>query len=134
MLYAYSQATTPKVTLLLRKAFGGAYIAMCSKHLGADFVFAWPTAEIAVMGAQGAVDVLYAKQMKGMPDGEDLRSQKIQEYNEKFLSPDIAVKLGYVDDIILPQDTRDKLFMFLWILRNKKATTMPDKRHGNMPL
>jgi acetyl-CoA carboxylase carboxyltransferase component len=107
---------------------------MCSKHLGADFVFAWPSAEIAVMGARGAVDVLYAKQMKNVDDKEAFRTMKEQEYNKKFLSPDIAVKLGYVDDIIRPQDTRDKLFMFLWILRNKKATTIPDKRHGNIPL
>lgn len=134
VLYAYSRATTPKITLLLRKAFGGAYIAMCSKHLGADFVFAWPSAEIAVMGAQAAVDVLYAKQMKVVAFKEDWRNQKIQEYNEKFLSPNIAVKLGYVDDVIRPQDTRDKLFMFLWILRNKKAAETPYKRHGNMPL
>lgn len=134
VLHAYSQATTPKITLLMRKAYGGAYIAMCSKHLGADFVIAWPSAEIAVMGAKGAVDVLYARQMKNLNDKEAFRNEKTNEYNDKFLSPDIAIKLGYVDDLIMPQDTRDKLFMFLWTLRNKKATTMPDKRHSNMPL
>lgn len=134
VLYAYSEATVPKITLLMRKAYGGAYIAMCSKHLGADFVFAWPKAEIAVMGAQGAVDVLYFREMKNAADPEALRQQKIAEYNDKFLSPDVASKFGYVDEIIEPEATRDKLFMFLWSLRNKKIEDGLDKVHGNIPL
>ena len=134
VLYAYAQATTQKMTLLIRKAYGGAYIAMCSKHLGADFVFAWPSAEIAVMGAKGAVDVLYARQMMDVEDREGFRKIKEQAYNDKFLSPDCAVKLGYVDAVIEPNDTRDVIVKFLWLIRNKKVTDKLDKRHGNIPL
>ena len=134
VLYAYSEANVPKLTLIMRKAYGGAYIAMCSKHLGADYVFAWPTAEIAVMGGPGAVDILYAKEMAKAADPEAFRKQKLEEYNAKFLSPAVAAKNGYVDEVIDMDQTRDKLFTFLWSLRNKKSTDTIDKKHGNIPL
>ncbi|HRX09855.1 MAG TPA: acyl-CoA carboxylase subunit beta [Candidatus Limiplasma sp.] len=134
VLYAYSEANVPKLTLVMRKAYGGAYIAMCSKHLGADYVFAWPRAEIAVMGGPGAVDILYSKEMAKAADPNAIRQQKLEEYNAKFLSPDVAAQNGYVDEVIQMDQTRDRLFMALWSLRNKKSTDIIDKKHGNIPL
>lgn len=134
MLYAYSEASVPKITVIIRKAFGGAYIAMCSKHLGADFVYAWPTAQIAVMGAEGAVDILYGKEIKAASDPAAVRSDKMQTYNEELLNPEAAAKYGYVDEVIQPHLTRNVVFKSLKALANKRPTKHVPKRHGNVPL
>ncbi|MBR6229774.1 MAG: hypothetical protein IKQ97_08560, partial [Eubacterium sp.] len=136
VLYAYSEATTTKINIILRKAYGGAYIAMSSKHLRADFVYAWPTAEIAVMGAEGAVDILYGKQMRDL-DPEDRaasRQEKIDEYNDKFMNPKVAVMNGYVDEVIRPEATRERIYADLLICAEKKALDGVTKKHGNIPL
>ena len=136
VLYAYSEATTTKINIILRKAYGGAYIAMSSKHLRADFVYAWPTAEIAVMGAEGAVDILYGKQMRNL-DPEDRaasRQEKIDEYNDKFMNPKVAVMNGYVDEVIRPEATRERIYADLLICAEKKALDGVTKKHGNIPL
>ncbi|HAK57727.1 MAG TPA: methylmalonyl-CoA carboxyltransferase [Lachnospiraceae bacterium] len=136
VLYAYSEATTTKINVILRKAYGGAYIAMSSKHLRADFVYAWPTAEIAVMGAEGAADILYGKQMKDMAPEEKatFRQEKIDEYNEKFMNPEIAAMHGYIDEVIRPEATRERIYADLLICRSKKALEHVSKKHGNIPL
>ncbi len=135
LLYAYSEATVPKINVIIRKAYGGAYIAMSSKHLGADFVYAWPTAEIAVMGAEGAIDVLYHQQLTKTENKEQVRKQKINEYEEKFLNPTIAAQHGYIDAIIEPEQTRKIIFDSLKMLGNKKEASMQmNKKHGNIPL
>jgi acetyl-CoA carboxylase carboxyltransferase component len=136
VLYAYSEATTTKINIILRKAYGGAYIAMSSKHLRADFVYAWPTAEIAVMGAEGAADILYGKQMKDMGPEEKaaFRQEKIDEYNQKFMNPQVAVMNGYVDEVIRPEATRERIYADLLICQNKKALDGVTKKHGNIPL
>ena len=133
MIYAYSEATVPKITIILRKAFGGAYQAMCSKQLGADQVWAWPSAEVAVMGAEGAVDIVYAKEIAASDDPEAIREVKIAEYREKFANPyDVATKL-HVDAVILPGDTRRYLVQALGALENKQEPK-PWRKHGNVPL
>ena len=136
VLYAYSEATTTKINVILRKAYGGAYIAMSSKHLRADFVYAWPTAEIAVMGADGAADILYGKQMKDMNPEEKkaFRQEKIDEYNEKFMNPQVAVMNGYVDEVIRPEATRERIYADLLVCRGKRALERVTKKHGNIPL
>lgn len=134
VLYAYSEATVPKINVIIRKAYGGAYIAMCSKHLGADFVYAWPTAEIAVMGADGAVDILFQKNIATSENPESFREEKIRDYNENFLTPLIAAKVGYVDEIIEPKDTREILHKSLLLLSGKKSIRKIQKKHGNIPL
>lgn len=136
LLYAYSEATTIKINVILRKAYGGAYIAMSSKHLRADFVYAWPTAEIAVMGADGAADILYGKQMKNMNPAEKaaFRSEKIDEYNEKFMNPSIASMHGYVDEIIKPEATRERVYADILMLADKRSIDVIHKKHGNIPL
>ena len=134
MLYAYSEASVPKITVIARKAFGGAYIAMCSKHLGSDQVFAWPTAQIAVMGAEGAVDVLYGKEIGAAPDPKAAREEKIEQYNDEFLNPRLAAKAGYIDDIIEPDETRQRVYDTLRMLSKKRPTDVVGKRHGNIPL
>ena len=136
ILYAYSEATTTKINVILRKAYGGAYIAMSSKHLRADFVYAWPTAEIAVMGAEGAADILYGKQMKGMSANEKaaFRQEKIDEYNEKFMNPQVAVMNGYVDEVIRPEATRERIYADLLLCRGKQSLEKIEKKHGNIPL
>ena len=136
VLYAYSEATTIKLNVILRKAYGGAYIAMSSKHLRSDFVYAWPTAEIAVMGAEGAADILYGKQMKDMSDTEKaaFREAKIKEYNDTFMNPRIAVEQGYVDEVIRPEATRERLYSDILLLENKKQNDHVVKKHGNIPL
>ena len=135
LLYAYSEATTIKINVILRKAYGGAYIAMSSKHLRADFVYAWPTAEIAVMGADGAADILYGKQMKNMNPAEKaaFRSEKIDEYNEKFMNPSIASMHGYVDEIIKPEATRERVYADILMLADKRSIDVIHKKHGNIP-
>ena len=130
LLYAYSEATTIKINVILRKAYGGAYIAMSSKHLRADFVYAWPTAEIAVMGADGAADILYGKQMKNMNPAEKaaFRSEKIDEYNEKFMNPSIASMHGYVDEIIKPEATRERVYADILMLADKRSIDVIHKK------
>ncbi len=133
IVYAYSEATVPKVCIVVRKAYGGAYIVMSSKHIRTDLVYAWPTAEIAVLGAEGAVNILYRKQLAEAEDPEGLRARLIAEYREQFGNPYVAAASGHVDDVILPSETRAKLVAALDFLRDKQATTLP-KKHGNMPV
>ncbi|UOY93910.1 acyl-CoA carboxylase subunit beta [Ectobacillus sp. JY-23] len=133
ILYAYSEATVPKITVILRKAYGGAYVALNSKAIGADVVFSWPNAEIAVMGPQGAVNVIFAKEIESSDNPEETRARLIEEYREKFANPYVAAKHGIVDDVIDPRDTRIKLIQALDMLRNKKEER-PKKKHGNIPL
>ncbi len=133
LLYAYSQATVPKVNIITRKAYGGAYIAMSSKHLGADLVFAWPTAEIAVMGPDGAANIIFKKEIEASIDPIGTRQQKIEEYKDKFANPYKAASRGFVDDIIEPEATRPRIINALEILSGKREV-MPSKKHGNMPV
>ena len=135
MLYAYCEATVPKVTVILRKAYGGAYIGMCNKELGADMVMAWPTAQIAVMGASGAVNIISSvkKEIKEADDPDALRAEKIAEYEEKFNNPYVAAGLGYVDDVIEPATTRQRIISALDMLSTKRES-LPAKKHGNIPL
>lgn len=133
LLYAYSEATVPKINVILRKAYGGAYIAMSSKHLGADVVMAWPTAEIAVMGPEGAANIIFKKEIAASQDPVATRAEKIQEYRNKFSSPYEAAKRGYVDDVIEPDSTRPRIIAALEMLASKRETR-PAKKHGNLPL
>lgn len=133
LLYAFSEATVPKVNVIVRKAYGGAYIAMNSKHLGADVVLAWPTAEIAVMGPEGAANIIFKKEIGMAPDPISYRQEKIQEYRDKFSNPYIAAARGYVDDVIEPAETRQRLAAVLDMLAGKRETR-PPKKHGNIPL
>ncbi len=133
MLFAYGAATVPKLTVIVRKAYGGAFLAMCSKDMGADRVFAWPTAEIAVMGAEGAVKILYRKQIADADDPEAERRRLVQEYRETFASPYVAASRGMIDDIIEPADTRLALASALEVLRAKRELR-PQKKHGLIPL
>ncbi|THE14970.1 acyl-CoA carboxylase subunit beta [Bacillus timonensis] len=133
ILYAYSEATVPKLTVILRKAYGGAYVALNSKSIGADLVFAWPNAEIAVMGPQGAANIIFAREISESDDPEKTRAMKIEEYREKFANPYVAASQGMVDDVIDPRETRVKIVQALEMLRNKKETR-PNKKHGNIPL
>jgi len=132
VLYAYSEATVPKMTVILRKAYGGGYIAMCSRHLGADFVFAWPTAEIAVMGPEGAANIIFRSEIAGSSDPEATRKQKIQEYTEKFANPYVAAANGYIDAVINPIETRKTLIHTL-NLSVQKTEARPTRKHGNPP-
>ncbi|MFA6308172.1 MAG: carboxyl transferase domain-containing protein [Clostridia bacterium] len=133
LLYAFSEATVPKINVIIRKAYGGAYIAMNSKHLGADMVFAWPSAEIAVMGAEGAANIVFRKEIAASEDPAAVRQQKINEYREKFSNPYIAAARGFVDDVIEPVETRMKIINSLNMLINKRENRQP-KKHGNIPL
>ena len=133
LLYALAEATVPKITVITRKAYGGAYCVMNSKHIRADMNYAWPTAEIAVMGAEGAVNILYRREMEASDDPQATREQKIAEYKEKFANPYIAAERGYVDEIIEPRFTRRKLITAYAMLRNKRDRN-PARKHGNIPL
>lgn len=133
ILYAYSEATVPKITVILRKAYGGAYVALNSKSIGADLVFAWPNAEIAVMGPEGAANIIFSREIANSSNPEATRAQKIAEYREKFANPYIAAAHGMVDDVIDPRETRIKLIQALDMLQNKKESR-PAKKHGNIPL
>jgi len=133
LLWCYSEATVPKLTLITRKAYGGAYIAMCSRHLGADFVFSWPAAEIAVMGAEGAANIIHRREIKGADNPKAKREEKISEYRKLFSNPYIAASRGYVDAVIRPSDTRPSLISALEALVNKRETR-PPKKHGNIPV
>lgn len=133
MLFAYSEATVPKITLIVRKSYGGAYLAMCSKDLGADQVFAWPGAEIAVMGPEGAANIIFRKEIADADDPEGVRQQKIADYRERFANPYIAAARGYVDDVIDPAETRPRLACALEVLSSKRENR-PAKKHGNIPV
>ena len=135
LLFAYSAATVPKITVVLRKAYGGAYIAMCSRGLGADRVVAWPTAEIAVMGPEGAVDIVYKRELAKVEgaEREKLRKDKIAEFRDRFANPFVAAERGYIDAVIEPAETRKRSITALRALENKKDTN-PRKKHGNIPL
>ncbi len=133
LLYAFSEATVPRITVITRKAYGGAYDVMNSKHIRGDLVFAWPTAEIAVMGPKGAVEIIYRKQLAEAEDPEALETRFIEEYRRKFANPYIAAEYGYVDDVILPSETRFKIIRGFHMLQNK-VDTNPPKKHGNIPL
>jgi len=133
ILYAYSEATVPKITVILRKAYGGAYIGMSSLHLGTDYVFAWPTAEIAVMGPRAAARILYKKQLASIEDPEKFLESTSKEYADLFANPYIAAEMGYVQDIIEPKETRPRLIKVLETLENKREN-LPLKKHGNIPL
>jgi propionyl-CoA carboxylase beta chain len=133
LLYAFCEATVPKLTVITRKAYGGAYIVMASKHIRSDFNFAYPTAEIAVMGAEGAVNILYTKEISKAEDPAAKRSQIIADYNEKLANPYAAAGLGYVDEVIMPRETRKKLVRALGLLETKRDQ-VPAKKHGNIPL
>jgi len=133
LIYAYAEATVPLVTIITRKAYGGAYDVMGSKHLGADINLAWPTAQIAVMGAQGAVNILYRKELGSADDPEETRAQYVQEYDDTLANPYIAAERGYVDAVINPHETRAEVVKALRLLRSKRET-LPPKKHGNIPL
>jgi len=133
LLWCYSEATVPKMTVITRKAYGGAYIAMCSKHLGADFVFAWPMAEIAVMGAEGAANIIHRQEIQDAADKAAKRQEKIEEYQNLFSNPYIAAARGYVDAVIFPRETRTTLIKSLETIINKRETR-PPKKHGNIPV
>ncbi|HBH13033.1 MAG TPA: methylmalonyl-CoA carboxyltransferase [Clostridiales bacterium] len=133
MLYAYSEASVPKVTVITRKAYGGSYIAMCSKHLGADVVLGWPTAEIAVMGPSGAANIIFRKEIAEADDENIKRQEKIQEYTDTVANPYIAAARGYLDDVIEPSQTRKRVISAFEMLSGKRETR-PAKKHGNMPV
>ncbi|MBA2647501.1 MAG: acyl-CoA carboxylase subunit beta, partial [Pyrinomonadaceae bacterium] len=133
LLYAFAEATVPKITVITRKAYGGAYCVMASKHIRTDINFAWPTAEIAVMGAEGAVGILYRREISEADDQEAARGARVTEFEEKFANPYIAAERGFVDEIIEPARTRPKLINALALLENKRDTN-PPKKHGNIPL
>ena len=132
ILYAYSEATVPKITVVLRKAYGGAYIAMCSRELGADAVFAWPGAEIAVMGPEGAVDIVYKREIDNSKDPDIARREKIEEYKQNFANPFNAANSGFIDDVILPGETRQRIIMAIMMASNDKADNKI--KHGNIPI
>src|SRR5690625_19940 len=133
ILYAYSEATVPKITVIVRKAFGGAYVALNSKSIGADLVYAWPNAEVAVMGPEGAANIIFAREIAESDNPEQVRQAKIDEYKEKFANPYVAAARGMIDDVIDPRDTRKSLSQALEMLYNKKEDR-PKKKHGNIPL
>jgi propionyl-CoA carboxylase beta chain len=133
LIYAYAEATVPKVTVITRKAYGGAYVVMGSKHLGADLNFAWPTAQIAVMGAQGAVNILYRTELAAAADPVSARADLIEEYEDTLANPYIAAERGYVDSVIAPSTTRVQIVRALQMLRTKRES-LPPKKHGNIPL
>jgi propionyl-CoA carboxylase beta chain len=133
LLYAFAEATVPKVTVITRKAYGGAYCVMASKHIRADLNYAYPTAEIAVMGPEGAVNIIYRREIDQAQQPKKFRKQKIDEFREKFANPYIACERGYLDEVIEPRQTRPKLIAALRMLENKRDKN-PPKKHGNIPL
>jgi propionyl-CoA carboxylase beta chain len=133
LLYAFAEATVPKVTVITRKAYGGAYDVMASKHIRADFNYAFPAAEIAVMGPEGAVNIVFRDELKQAADPAAARAAYIAEYRDKFATPFKAAELGYLDEIIRPRETRPKLIRAMRLLRNKRQDNLP-RKHGNIPL
>jgi acetyl-CoA carboxylase carboxyltransferase component len=137
VIFAYSEAAVPKITVIMRKSYGGGYIAMCSRHLGADIVFAWPTAEIAVMGPEGAVEIIHKNELAKAntpEEAKEIASRLVAEYRSKFANPYIAAQMGYVDAVILPKETRPMLIRALETLASKRdVQPRAPRRHGNMP-
>ena len=133
LLYAYAEATVPKVTVITRKAYGGAYCVMASKHIRTDVNFAWPGAEIAVMGPEGAVNILYKRELDKAADPQAARAERIAEFREKFANPYVAAARGFIDEVIHPRQTRAKLIAALAGLETKRDKN-PPKKHGNIPL
>jgi len=135
LLFAFAEATVPKITVITRKAYGGAYCVMASKHLRTDANFAWPTAEIAVMGPESAVNIVYKREFDKAPESsrENLRQEKIEEFRERFANPFVAAERGYIDAVIEPADTRTRIITALRALENKRDIN-PRKKHGNIPL
>jgi len=133
LLYAFAEATVPKITVITRKAYGGAYCVMSSKHIRTDLNYAWPTAELAVMGPEGAVNILYKRELEAAADPAGARAEKVEEFREKFANPFVAASRGFIDEVIRPRETRRKLVMALKNLENKRDKN-PPKKHGNIPL
>jgi propionyl-CoA carboxylase beta subunit len=133
LVYAYAEATVPKVTVITRKAYGGGYIVMSSKHLRGDINLAYPTGEIAVMGPEGAINIIFRDQLEKAPDAEQARQELVEEYRQKFANPFKAAELGYIDAVISPEETRPMLIRSLEMLKNKRENN-PPKKHGNIPL
>jgi propionyl-CoA carboxylase beta chain len=133
LLYAFAEATVPKITVITRKAYGGAYCVMASKHIRADVNYAWPTAEIAVMGPEGAVDIVYKRELDKAKDKAKMREKKIEEFRERFANPYVAAERGYIDAVIQPHETRKKVIQALEMLQTKRDKN-PPKKHGNIPL
>jgi propionyl-CoA carboxylase beta chain len=133
LLYAFCEATVPKITIITRKSYGGAYCVMNSKHIRGDVNYAWPTAEIAVMGPKGAVEIIFKKDIENSEEKEKAILEKVHDYTERFANPYVAAERGYVDEVILPHETRPKLIKALRFLENK-VDTNPKKKHGNIPL
>jgi propionyl-CoA carboxylase beta subunit len=133
LLYAYCEATVPKITIITRKAYGGAYDVMSSKHIRGDISYAWPTAEIAVMGPDGAVNIIFRRQIAEAADPEAERARLAEEYRDTFANPFVAAERGYIDDVIEPHETRPRLIEALQMLQNKRDSN-PPKKHGNIPL
>ena len=133
LLYAFSEATVPRITVIVRKAYGGAYVVMNSKHIQADITYAWPTAEIAVMGPKGASEIIYRKEIRSADDPETVLAQKMEEYREAFVNPFLAARRGYIDEVIFPRETRTRLIRGLQMLEGKQ-TDKPQRKHGNIPL
>jgi acetyl-CoA carboxylase carboxyltransferase component len=133
MPWCYAEATVPKVTLITRKAYGGAYIAMCSQGLGADYTMAWPQAEIAVMGAEAAADIIFSRDIKGAEDPAAMKEQKVSEYQELLYNPYVAASLGYINAVVEPSKTRAHIITALEALKTKDEKR-PRKKHGNIPM
>jgi propionyl-CoA carboxylase beta chain len=133
LLYAFSEATVPRITVIIRKAYGGAYDVMNSKHIGCDINFAWPAAEIAVLGPKGAAQIIYRKEIEEAADPEEMLARKTEEYRQMYANPFMAAKRGFIDDVITPRDTRHRLIRSLQFLENKQ-TNRPQRKHGNIPL
>ena len=133
MIYAYSEAMVPKVSLILRKAYGGAYIVMSSKHLGGDVNYAWPNAELAVMGPEGAVQIVFRKEITSSSQPKQKQQELTEQYRQEFANPFIAASRGYIDDVILPEESRYKIIQALQNLQEKRTST-PPRKHGNIPL
>jgi acetyl-CoA carboxylase carboxyltransferase component len=133
LLYAFCEATVPRISVITRKAYGGAYVVMNSKSVGADLAYAWPTAEIAVMGASGAVGIVYRRDLASAEDPETMRAQLIDDYEERYATPYIAAERGFIDDVIDPAETRQIIARALDLLRGKREE-LPKRKHGNVPL
>ncbi len=133
LLHAYSEATVPKITVVVRKDYGGAYIGMCSKSLGADYIMAWPTAEIAVMGAEGACNIIYRREIAGAEDPAAKRAELVGAYEKQFNNPYFAANLGIIDEVIAPRETRKRVVALLEAFKDK-VEIRPPKKHNNIPL
>ena len=133
LLYAYCEATVPRIQIITRKAYGGAYVVMNSKSIGADLAYAWPTAELAVMGPQGAVEIVYRRELQQAAEPVARRAELVAEYTEKYANPYNAAERGYIDDVIDPAETRQKIVAGLRMLRTKREE-LPRRKHGNVPL